>query len=143
MPVNEKSLANLKPFQPGQSGNPSGRPKNTLTGAYRKMLDKPFPGDPEGRTFAEVIAEAVGMKAARGDERAAKEIEDRVMGRARQHITLTTDARESIERSIDNLLEAAAESGDSLDRMGALQLLAERSEDAALYMMELSSEAEQ
>lgn len=28
--VNAKSLANLKPFQPGQSGNAGGRPKNDV-----------------------------------------------------------------------------------------------------------------
>lgn len=139
----EHSLANLKPYKPGQSGNPAGRPKNTLTAAYRRMLGQPFPGDAAGRTYAEVIAEAVGAKAARGEERAAKEIEDRVIGKARQHITLAADRRDAIERSVESLLETAKESGDELDRMGALQLLAERDEDAALYMMEFSSEAEQ
>ena len=28
--ISEKSLANLKPFEKGQSGNPGGRPKNSL-----------------------------------------------------------------------------------------------------------------
>ncbi len=139
----QKRLANLKPFPKGTSGNPSGRPKNTLTAAYRKILGQHVPGDVERRTYAEVIAEAVALKATRGDERAAKEIEDRVCGKARQHVTLSTDRRDYIERSVENLLTAARESGDELDHWGALQLLADKSEDAALYMAELASEAEQ
>lgn len=38
----EKRLANLKPFKPGQSGNPSGRPKKTpITSIYEKIFDDP------------------------------------------------------------------------------------------------------
>jgi hypothetical protein len=49
----KKRLANLKPFKPGQSGNPKGRPKSiTLSEAYRRELAKPDPADEHGRTFA-------------------------------------------------------------------------------------------
>ena|SRR3990167_6973945 len=34
----KKSLANLKPFKKGQSGNPGGRPKNTLKDFVKKMF---------------------------------------------------------------------------------------------------------
>lgn len=125
----------------GVSGNPGGRPKNTLTAAYKKMLGEPFPDDPAGRTYAEVIAAAVGNRAALGDERPAKEIEDRVSGKARQTLTLTTDARQRTLLAADDLIEAARERGDGLDQASALQLLAPFNEDAALLLMELSSEA--
>lgn len=37
-----KQLAGLKPFKPGQSGNPSGRPKKTpITSIYEKIFDDP------------------------------------------------------------------------------------------------------
>jgi hypothetical protein len=52
----KRSLANLKPFQKGVSGNPAGRPKSlTLSEAFRRQLSQPVPGDEQGRTFAEVF----------------------------------------------------------------------------------------
>ena len=46
-------------WKKGQSGNPSGRPKSkTLSDAYRNKLEEPVPNDLEGRTWAELIAEA-------------------------------------------------------------------------------------
>lgn len=36
--VSERSLANLKPFKPGQSGNPKGMPKQTLTRKEKRQL---------------------------------------------------------------------------------------------------------
>jgi hypothetical protein len=81
----DRKLANLKPFKPGQSGNPEGRPKSiTLSEAYRKQLAQPVPGDKEGRTFAEVIASRVVVAAAMGDVGAAREIADRTEGKPRQ-----------------------------------------------------------
>ena len=77
--------ANLKPFPKGVSGNPKGRPKSiTLSEAYRHQLAQPVPNDPEGRTVAEVIARLMCVRAAQGDVAAAKEICDRVEGKARQ-----------------------------------------------------------
>src|SRR5437868_2070705 len=76
-----------KGFMPGRSGNPAGRPKSlTLSEAYRKQLAEPVPGDPHGRTYAEVIAEAVCKDAAAGNTAAAREIADRVEGKPRQSV---------------------------------------------------------
>jgi hypothetical protein len=76
-------------FKPGQSGNPAGRPKSiTMSEAHRKQLAKPFPDDPEGRTFAEVIAEKLAMNAATGDVSSAKEIADRTEGKPRQALEI-------------------------------------------------------
>ena len=78
---------NPNEFQPGQSGNPKGRPKSiTLSEAYRHQLAQPVPKDREGRTYAEVIAALMCQRATQGDVAAAKEICDRVEGRAPQKI---------------------------------------------------------
>ena len=83
----DKRLSNLKPFKPGQSGNPAGRPKSiTLSEAFRRQLSQPMPDDPEGRTFAEVIAERMCVAASGGDVSAAREIADRTEGKPRQSV---------------------------------------------------------
>lgn len=82
-------------FQAGQSGNPAGRPKSiTLSEAYRKQLAQPMPNDPEGRTFAEVIAFKQCSAAAEGDTTAAREIADRVGGKPRQAVDLDVTAHD-------------------------------------------------
>jgi hypothetical protein len=60
-------------FKPGQSGNPSGRPK-LLGESYKTQLAKVVPGDEEGRTYAEVIANAMALEAMKGEVPAAREI---------------------------------------------------------------------
>ena len=83
-------VENLRPWQPGQSGNPGGRPKRKLlTDAYARILDIPVPGDNEGRTFAEAIAFAMAKEAIKGKVNAAAEIADRTEGRALQQIRMT------------------------------------------------------
>lgn len=73
---------NLKPFPKGVSGNPGGRPRRKpLTDALSELLDEPYPKDPAGRTYVQVIAGSLAAKAARGDVRAAQEIGDRTEGR--------------------------------------------------------------
>ena len=76
---------NAYAFKPGQSGNPKGRPKSiVLSEAYRHALVQPFPGDPEGRTYAEVIAGKLVESAALGEVACAREIADRTEGKPRQ-----------------------------------------------------------
>ncbi len=90
-----RKLANLKPFKKGQSGNPLGRPKSiTLSEAYRNQLAQAVPADPEGRTYAEVIAKLVCVKAIKGDVSAAKEIADRVEGRPKQSLDVDMNVRD-------------------------------------------------
>ena len=38
--IREKRIKNLKPFKPGQSGNPGGRPKGTLKQYVQKMFQE-------------------------------------------------------------------------------------------------------
>ena len=84
-----RKLANLKPFKPGESGNPKGRPKSvTLSEALRAQLGQVMPGEDE-QTYAEKIALVLCDEASKGNVGAAKEIADRTEGKPRQ--TLDVD----------------------------------------------------
>lgn len=83
---------NLKPWPKGTSGNPAGRPRNTkIIPALRELLDKPDPHDKAGRTYAEVIAEAMVFEACRGNVGAAKEIANRTEGRSLRRVSPKPD----------------------------------------------------
>lgn len=100
-------------WKKGQSGNPSGRPKSkTLSNAYRNKLEEPVPNDPEGRTWAELIAEAQVRDAVRGNVQAAREIADRTEGRPRQAIEFEDKTMtQAFERMTIEELEAYARDG--------------------------------
>ena len=84
-----------KGFMPGQSENPSGRPKRKpLTDAYAALLDKPIPSDmarqlklDESTTYALVIAMSLVREAVKGKVNAAAEVADRVEGKITQPIS--------------------------------------------------------
>ena len=71
-------------FKPGQSGNPSGRPKkkpkdpDSATDVIRRVLKKPVTAVRGGREFRmtafEIILEQLVSKAVKGDDRAMKEV---------------------------------------------------------------------
>lgn len=76
----ERSNANLRPFKPGQSGNPGGRPKAYFTEALRKELER----DP---AVALGIVKAILDKAKTGDVKAFDSLLDRTEGKVpQQHI---------------------------------------------------------
>lgn len=99
-------------FQPGQSGNPKGRPKvRTLSEAYRLHLAQVSPDDPEGRTFAELIAESQcksAMSGKMGATLAAKELADRTEGRARQTIEVQDPYFKQKHEQYERMIEAVA-----------------------------------
>jgi hypothetical protein len=87
----ERSLANLKPFQPGQSGNPGGRPKKTpYADAHRQIAETALkdiaikPGD----TVAVAQAKKLALQGAKGDVRSAQECANRTEGRVAENISL-------------------------------------------------------
>jgi len=100
-------------WKPGQSGNPGGRPKRTpLIEACREVLSHPIPGDPQGRTYAQAIAEKLATLALAGDIRAAAELADRAEGKARQTMQIeNTTLKQAFERRSEAELDAYAREG--------------------------------
>jgi hypothetical protein len=78
------SLAAIAPhcFQPGESGNPRGRPKKVNT-MFEVVADQRVPNDPEKRTMLQLVVERIFKAAAKGNAAAAREIADRIDGPAR------------------------------------------------------------
>jgi hypothetical protein len=103
-----------KGFQPGQSGNPGGRPKNApLSHACRELLARAVPGDPEGRTYSEAIAGTLAERALAGDIRAAQEIADRAEGKPRQSLEIeNSPLKQAFERMTAEELLVYAETGN-------------------------------
>ena len=82
----------LKSFEPGQSGNPNGRPKGVPNAATRmrrflelEMQSKnPITKEDESFTVAELMDLQIIAKAIRGDITAWEKINDRLEGKASQ-----------------------------------------------------------
>jgi len=74
-----------RPFQPGQSGNPNGRPKSK---PFREALDRAIKAASEGSDGLSLddIAKALLMKAKSGDVPAIKELAERYDGKVAQAI---------------------------------------------------------
>jgi Family of unknown function (DUF5681) len=100
-------------WKPGQSGNPGGRPKTAaLSEAARNVLAKRVPNDPQGRTYAEAIADTLAQLALEGDIRAAQELTDRAEGRARQSVEIEhSRLRAAFDEMSREELEAYARDG--------------------------------
>jgi hypothetical protein len=89
-------------WQPGESGNPDGRPKgvpNTKTRLQRLLLltqnmTNPVTGEKEGFTVAEQMDLAQIIAARKGDTRAYNAIIDRLEGRASQSVDMTTNGKD-------------------------------------------------
>ena len=85
---------NLRPWQPGQSGNPGGRPRRKpLSDAYSALLGQTVPPEiarqlriSETSTYAEVVAMALLKEAVKGKVNAAAELADRVEGRVMERV---------------------------------------------------------
>jgi hypothetical protein len=104
-------------FKKGQSGNPGGRPKIApFSQAVRELLVRPVPGDREGRTYAQVIAQVLADNAISGDIRAAQELADRAEGKARQSVEIEHgELADAFDRMSDEELEAYTTSGELPD----------------------------
>jgi hypothetical protein len=100
-------IDNLTPFEPGQSGNPSGRPKGSrnLSTILKEMLDEEIEiienGEKKKKQFKDIIIRKLLKKANDGDMRAIQEIFDRTEGRAKQEIEQKTEVSGHIGHTID------------------------------------------
>lgn|SRR6185312_3084772 len=92
------SQEHLKPFPPGKSGNPKGRPKGVQNSSTRllrllKLVQtkkNPISGKDEKFTLLEQMDMALIVKAAKGDVNAYREILDRFEGKPLQSIKQDT-----------------------------------------------------
>lgn len=89
--VNNPALRGLHTrWQPGQSGNPGGRPKDrSLTKLLNELADRTeFDGQtlPDGKTLLDMIAEEFYKRALKGDFRFANAILERRDGKVIQVI---------------------------------------------------------
>lgn len=88
---------NLKPFQPGQSGNPKGKPKGTksistnikllLSKRQELSSDSPIGKAGQKKTWSEIIAAKIVVDAANGNVKAQREILDRTEGKITQPLS--------------------------------------------------------
>ena len=98
----------LTPWQPGQSGNPSGRPKAMLTAAIRQLIT------PE---VARQLAEVVIRKSLEGEYPWMALLYDRLEGRPVQRAAIeVTDDRPqyNLSRATDEQLEAILQAARSV-----------------------------
>jgi hypothetical protein len=88
----DTSLTEKQREVPGQSGNPSGRPRRLMSEAYRRALDRKIANDPAGRTYADIIAEKMISLGLKGDVRAVAELSNRIDGLPQQSLSLGGDS---------------------------------------------------
>jgi hypothetical protein len=111
-------IANLKPFKPGESGNPGGRPKRQpLTDYLKEQLEQEIPQSMLDAmkevprqvfldvyvakpTFGQMIAFKLVAMSAKGDVMAMRELLDRVEGKVAQKTQLTGLDDAPIQQSI-------------------------------------------
>jgi hypothetical protein len=119
---NPNSRANLRPIQPGEVRNPSGRPRQVATKLLREMAAETRTGAEVSRLSA--IVDQLLSKAEGGDLDAIKIVLDRLEGRPRQSVSLDVGERERYERMVENMIESEAAEGRELSREQAIAALA-------------------
>ncbi len=90
---NTQNLTHPK-WQPGQTGNPKGRPKGaqSITTVLKKIIEKkmdtidPVTKNKDRKKIKEIIALALVGKALKGDVKAIEEILDRLEGKVTQKV---------------------------------------------------------
>lgn len=84
---------NLKPWKPGQSGNPAGKQKGrSVTARLRDLLDAVELGGkeiPNGKQVADLLAEVILKNALKGDHRFVATVLDRTEGKVADKTEIT------------------------------------------------------
>jgi hypothetical protein len=130
----QKSKAQrLAPFrwQPGQSGNPAGRPPSpaVLSDALRAKLAEQYPGDRRHRTYAEKLAARLIESALRGSVSAMALICERVEGKSPLAVTgaggspllPTVVTRETLTATIHGLISEIVGPDVLQEALGSVQ----------------------
>ena len=111
------NTSGLRPWQPGQSGNPGGRPKKLpITDALRELVDKGAVPQKKAATLAGQLAQQLVRAALKGKMAPLVEVIDRIEGKARQRIEQSgpdggpiplelPGTREEVEHRIQELLK--------------------------------------
>lgn len=111
------SLANLKPFHRGKSGNPSGLPQKVSV-ALMSLLRGDANTDYQPKTRAEQLAWALFQRALNGEVPALREVMDRSEGRTPQTLnvndSIEVTAAENIRRAARALSELTKGTQDQL-----------------------------
>jgi Family of unknown function (DUF5681) len=87
-------------FKKGESGNPGGRPRKLISLAYEKLALELIPNDAKKRTYADLLAEAQFREAIKGKTQAAREVTDRLEGKAMQPIELSNREDQPLQVSL-------------------------------------------
>ncbi len=103
----DRSNANLKPFPPGVSGNPSGREKGSLS--IMKVIREILNNEKSGAKRTKKISEVMLKAAEDGDYRFFKELLDRIDGPVKQIIATEKSPLESLSDSDLNRIIQAGE----------------------------------
>jgi hypothetical protein len=106
-------IENLKPWKPGQSGNPGGRPKKRpITERYAQFAEAPVEEKtrkalklPKGATLADAAVKRAYQEAVDGNLDALKEIREAIEGKVDK-------ATVSVSLSLSELLAATENTGE-------------------------------
>lgn len=113
----KRNISGIEPhkFKPGQSGNPSGKPKGVEHSSTRlkrllefvQKAENPFTGKDEEFTVAEKMDLAMILKAQAGDVAAYREIIDRLEGKAKQPVEHSGNPNSPVKFIIDGRFKDA------------------------------------
>jgi hypothetical protein len=109
--IREKRLRNLKPFKPGQSGNPGGRPKRLpITEIYERILN-----DPRNCQRIETAILKLLLSGQMSSVLMLKQMADRMEGKVTDQMDLNVDATTKYADAVARIRKrlASSESPDA------------------------------